>query len=329
MAGKFLNRFPIASDPPHFDRWASTTGFHYRYEANVDGEVRQSDGTYQTDFVRDKSVDFLAAFEDSDAQPWFLYAAPFAPHGPPKVPERYRDASVPPFRPTEAHRDKLRDKSRWLRDRVPEPYDARTFRRGQLRMLMAVDEMVGDIFDRLDALGETNTLAVFTSDSGILYGEHKRWGKHWPYPPVHRIPLYLRWPGVIEPGTDRRLAANIDVAPTIADAVGLDMPMVDGHSLLRRYRRRAILVERWAKPRDRRRIPAWALVQTRRHLLLRFYGRRHRVIGQEFYNLARDPHRLRNVWGDRRRGNEPRRRLERRMVRHLREARRCEGGACP
>lgn len=46
--------------------------------------------------------------------------------------------------------------------------------------------------------------------------------------------MLMRWPGHVVSGTvDDRLAANIDIAPTVLDAVGLaPSPLMDGRSLL-------------------------------------------------------------------------------------------------
>ena len=91
----------------------------------------------------------------------------------------------------------------------------------QLRTLMSVDDMVGTVMDEVDRLGESNTLAVYMSDNGLLWGEHHIGdSKRFPYTASVGVPMLLRWPGHIDGGSaDARLAANIDLAPTIQDAV--------------------------------------------------------------------------------------------------------------
>jgi arylsulfatase A-like enzyme len=80
-----------------------------------------------------------------------------------------------------------------------------------------------------------NTVAIFVSDNGYLWGEHgMNETKRLPYQQSVRVPLYVHWPGRVAAGaTDSRLAGGIDLTPTILDAAGLptDTLPVDGVSL--------------------------------------------------------------------------------------------------
>jgi arylsulfatase A-like enzyme len=80
----------------------------------------------------------------------------------------------------------------------------------------------------------SNTLVFFLSDNGYLWSEHGLGGKRHPYLQSIEIPMFARWTGHIAAGAvDPRLVANIDVAPTVLDAVGLTpTTRMDGHSLL-------------------------------------------------------------------------------------------------
>jgi N-acetylglucosamine-6-sulfatase len=108
------------------------------------------------------------------------------------------------------------------------------FRRQQYRSLLGVDRAVGGILNALQASGRLeNTLIVFTSDNGILHGEHRWTRKEAPYEEAIRVPLVLRWDAAgWKPRTETALALNIDLAPTIADAAGIATPSTDGESLL-------------------------------------------------------------------------------------------------
>ena len=54
---------------------------------------------------------------------------------------------------------------------------------------MSVDDMVGTVFDELERLGEDDTLAVFMSDNGLLWGEHHIGdSKRFPYEGFRRCP---------------------------------------------------------------------------------------------------------------------------------------------
>ena len=90
----------------------------------------------------------------------------------------------------------------------------------------------------LGALKETaqedNTIVVATADHGDMVGAHRMWMKGWiPYEETYRIPLIVRWPGRIAPGTKTdRLAHTHDLAYTYVAAAGAKaMPYQDGRAL--------------------------------------------------------------------------------------------------
>jgi N-acetylglucosamine-6-sulfatase len=78
-----------------------------------------------------------------------------------------------------------------------------------------------------------NTIIIFTSDNGYLYGEHRVITKTWPYEESIRVPLIIRHPDYLNTGASSQLVSNIDLAPTIVETAGASatIPM-DGLSLL-------------------------------------------------------------------------------------------------
>ena len=80
--------------------------------------------------------------------------------------------------------------------------------------------------EKLATFAERNTLVVYVSDNGYLWGEHNLEGKDEPYVQSTKVPLMMRWPNHTQPGVgDERFALNIDIAPTILEAAGI----VRGH----------------------------------------------------------------------------------------------------
>jgi arylsulfatase A-like enzyme len=225
-------------------------------------------GVYETDFLASKVVDFLAEAEDGgsgeDALPWLMYVTPTVPHSPytPKAafPD-YRNLPVAPFDddvPFPSWEADPRDKPRSVRDSPAPvtPEEMANTHDAQLRMLKSADDMVRDIFAELDRRGETNTtLAFFLSDHGFMWGEHGIAGKRQPYRDSVKIPLMAHWPGhsaQVTPGTrDRRLAANIDIAPTVLSVLGVgppaQSPPMDGVDLFGSTTRSRLLLEGWVK----------------------------------------------------------------------------------
>jgi arylsulfatase A-like enzyme len=169
--------------------------------------------------------------------------------------------------------------------------------RQRLETLQAVDDLVADVVRTVEESGQLdNTLIVFTSDNGILYGEHRWTKKEAPYEEAIRVPLVMRWDaagwggaGTQMPGT---LALNIDLAPTIADAAGIPHPATDGRSLLpvlagnARWRS-DFLVEHLEGTNP---IPTYCAVRSERWMYVRY------TTGEEeLYDLRDDPYELENL----------------------------------
>src|SRR5262249_1610951 len=75
--------------------------------------------------------------------------------------------------------------------------------RNRLRILAAVDEGLGQILEELEAQRQlAHTVILFTSDEGYFYGEHGlSVERRLAYEESARIPLFVRWPTLIEPGS--------------------------------------------------------------------------------------------------------------------------------
>lgn len=95
-----------------------------------------------------------------------------------------------------------------------------------------VDAQLGKVIDALDASGlADDTLIILTSDHGEMLGEKGFWTKSTMYDSAARVPLILAGPGV-RPGVREDPVSLIDIAPTIAEAMGLPTGAYPGVSLL-------------------------------------------------------------------------------------------------
>jgi arylsulfatase A-like enzyme len=85
-----------------------------------------------------------------------------------------------------------------------------------------VDRLVGQRLEALEASGlAQNTVVIFIVDHGRGLPREKRW----PYPAGLHMPLIIRWPGKIGPGTvEHRLVSWVDLAPTILRIAGVEVP---------------------------------------------------------------------------------------------------------
>ncbi|MCL5744663.1 MAG: sulfatase-like hydrolase/transferase [Acidobacteria bacterium] len=100
-------------------------------------------------------------------------------------------------------------------------------------MVKEVDDNVGRLLRRLDENGLTdNTLVVFMSDHGEMMGSHGMGSKGVFYEESVHVPLMLRFPGRIKPGTvvDNPVS-TMDLFATVLDYLGVDAPQREGYSL--------------------------------------------------------------------------------------------------
>ncbi len=95
-----------------------------------------------------------------------------------------------------------------------------------LATIQSVDESVGEILDYLDENGlAENTVVVYTSDQGFYLGEHGWFDKRFMYEESMIMPLLMRYPEEIKPGTVvKHMTQNIDFAPTILDYANIETP---------------------------------------------------------------------------------------------------------
>jgi arylsulfatase A-like enzyme len=335
LYGKYLNSWwnrGRRNRIPHFDH--SWQGYNHNHGKNARTAER---------FLAERAVGFLKRAERDDPRPWAMVLATRSPHAPYKYPKRFR-RDVGHFQPRPSVHDDLSDKPAIVRRtahgprwRIRHGDTPRSVYTGQLRELMAVDEMVGDVFERLRGLSESErTLAIMVSDNGLFWGEHSLPGKRFPYREATEVPLYVRWPGRVAAGAvDGRLVANIDIAPTIMDAAGVAPHYEpDGRSLVDRgWARSGLLLE---GPRLR-----WRSYLTAGQQYIRWANG-----FTEYYDLRRDPFQEHNalasradVVGEHRALGPRRRRLTvphrvarreaRRMRAALQSAARCAGADCP
>ncbi len=194
---------------------------------------------YSTDLLLQKALDFI---DQSAGQPFFLYLAPYAPHGPacPAMQDEGSFDAIPAWRPPNFNEADVSDKPMWVQERCPMTTNQQTandnFRKQQLEALQAVDRAVGALMDKLRQVGEdADTLFIYTADNGYSWGAHCHRPKRCPYDECMRVPMVVRYP-VLAPlaRTDPRLALNIDIAFTFGELAGVVPPIVqDGRSMAR------------------------------------------------------------------------------------------------
>ena len=253
----FIGKWHMGDDDtrrPGFDHWISFRGQGLFIDpvVNVNGQREQYAG-YMTDLLNRWAEEFV---ERKHTRPFLLYLSHKAAHKPFLPAERHANLYADEkFTPPSSADDDLTGKPSLTRKvapvdikRIPgatvEPAEPR-YGRGnsrqelfldQLRCLASVDEGVGMLLRSLERSGQLdNTLIIFTSDNGVLLGEHGLFmNKRVPYDEALRIPLIMRYPKLIKAGSERaQLVLSIDIAPTLYELAGTGSRItIHGKSLL-------------------------------------------------------------------------------------------------
>ncbi|MDX2181122.1 MAG: sulfatase [Bryobacteraceae bacterium] len=337
-----VGKWHLSHTPRGFDTWRILPGQGvYVNPEFIEAGKRTRYNGHVTDITTDMAIEFL---EHRDQRPFCLIYQPKGPHRPFTPAERHRqmfseiDVPVPPAfdddystRKIAKEAEDMRldvslaedypdlpkglsppERKRWIHQR---------FVKDMYRSVVGIDEGLGRVLDHLDRSGQAgNTLIVYTSDNGFFLGEHGWYDKRFMYEPSLRVPLLVRFPGIAAGGfVSNAMTMNIDLAPTILDAAGVNIaPSIQGQSL------RPVLEGRtpkswrksiyyhyyensWAErqaSKDRLADPTFAYatphrvtphrgVRTDRYKLIDYYtddGYK------ELFDLRDDPHELRNLY---------------------------------
>lgn len=193
-------------------------------------------------------IDRLNA-EGPNRRPVFLCVSFNAPHFPLKVPEPYFSlydgASIDQPAVTSSELDEQHPFHKRLRRYFDiEGIDGKTIARARAAyfgLVTHLDEMIGTIVDRIDETrgGGFDPLLCYASDHGEMLGEHGLWWKCCFFEESVRVPLIVRWPGIVPKGRCAAPVSLLDLTATFADLAGAaELPLAaafleeaDGESL--------------------------------------------------------------------------------------------------
>lgn len=314
---------------PGFDHWVGLKGQGTSFDPVINENGTHTENTgHTTDVLNAKAVDFLESKRD---KPFCLYLAHKGLH--PELVQRddgsITDPKAARFLPAKRHETLYEDDPIPRRlnviadlsgkpalrreiDEVP-PLSRETGTsdetvRDRLRMLAAVDDGVGLLFDSLEASGTLDdTVIVFTSDHGYWYGEHGlSVERRLAYDEGLRIPLLVRLHGTAKAGLlVDDFALTIDLAPTALDLAGVKFEgsQFDGRSLSPLLKgnhpedwRDSFLIEYNTDTVFTRVYQmGYQSIRTKKWKLIRYKD----LDGMdELYNLTADPYEIRNVIGE-------------------------------
>lgn len=171
---------------------------------------------YNATGMTDQAIEFIDATAKA-GQPFFLMLAWNPPHArftdPPEEMKALYPKDTLRFRPSYQSKDKNKEPDR-------ENYQ------GYLAHISAIDRELGRLLQRLDELKlAQDTIVVYTSDHGSMFGDHGKGSKRHPEDESIRIPFLVRWPGKVPAGgRPQQLLGSIDMYPTLCGLAGLDVP---------------------------------------------------------------------------------------------------------
>ncbi|UJA20992.1 sulfatase [Thermoleophilia bacterium SCSIO 60948] len=258
LVGKYLNGWeddaapgdPAGEAPPGWSRFLALVRYDlFDWALSVDGKrIRQFGNRardYQTDVLA-RLASQQTAVSAKRRKPFFLMLSTHAPHGesgggagardPRPAPRHQGEFNDVPFpEPPSFNEADVSDKPSFLQ--VPELgfgkiQNLKRRFKGRGESLLAVDEAVARIRDRLRAAGElSNTIFVFTSDNGFMLGEHRLAKKTLLYEESAGVPLAIRGPGFRGRDVDVPVT-SVDLAATVLEAAGAAPPKTpDGVAL--------------------------------------------------------------------------------------------------
>jgi arylsulfatase A-like enzyme len=216
-----MGKWHLSADPIPYGFDVNIGGTHsggpprgYYPPHNVPGLRDAPKGEYVTDRLSDEAVKFIRKNKD---KPWMLYLTHFAVHTPLNA-KKELVAKYQAKKPGKLHKHVA-----------------------MATMIQAVDDGVGKIKATLDELGLTdNTIIVFYSDNGGFHGATDmaplRGVKGTYYEGGIREPFFVKWPGVVKPGTKTdEPIIGVDLFPTFLEMAGAPGPKgqaADGVSIV-------------------------------------------------------------------------------------------------
>lgn len=215
--------------------WAAYNFHHDYYNTYYHTESKEKifygPGVYEPDGQTDLALGWLKCHAQKSSDPFAMVLSWGTPHDPwndGNVPADYRAMfagtafpNSPNYQPTN---DPYADA--WARLSDSERANLESWRRNYYAMTTNLDWNFGRIMKYLEDNGlADNTIVVFSSDHGEMFGAHGRRAKNIFYDEAARIPFLIRWPGHVPAGmTSDACVSAVDYAPTFLGLLGLPVP---------------------------------------------------------------------------------------------------------
>lgn len=286
---------------------------------------------HQTTWCTEMAIRFIEEPRDG---PWMLSVNPFDPHPPFDPPREYldrydpEDLPDPLFRETDLERQKQfrhicqqsvhasdprtdgvpEEQGEFAAAHPPRSFNGRSAKAAYYAMIELLDDQFGRLVDYLDEKGELdNTLIIFHSDHGEQLGDHGLLYKGCRFfEGLVHVPMMFCWQGQIKPDqVSDALVELVDLAPTVLDAAGIDIPYsMQGKSLMPILRGEADLhVHKDRVVCEFNDALGSAIESVPTHATMTFDGRYKFIVYHdhgfgELFDLKDDPGEFTNLWDD-------------------------------
>ncbi|QOT74108.1 sulfatase [Sphingobium fuliginis] len=296
---------------PGFDHWVSFKGQGTYLPGedglNVNGRKVPQRG-YITDELTDYAMDWIGKRDGK--RPWMMHLAHKAVHSEFIPAERHAGRySGEAFRYPDTMKPDVPGRPMWVENQrnswhgVDYAYhgklDIADYYKRYMETLLAVDEGLARIMDLLERRGDLDdTLILYMGDNGFMFGEHGLIDKRAAYEESMRVPMLMRCPSLFGPRTVEDIVANLDVAPTMLAAAGLEAPDgLAGMDMLPLAQGRAVpwrkdLVYEYYWERNFPQTPTVHALREDRYKYIHFHGI---WDVDELYDLAADPQESANL----------------------------------
>lgn len=186
-------------------------------------------------WLADQAIDIMEQNTKEDG-PWHIrldFPGPHLPCRPSKeFAKLYKGEDIPPwpsFKETFENKPYIQKQQLYSWD--IEDYTWEDWRDAVARYyatITEIDHAVGRVIQRLEETGQAeNTIVIYTADHGDMCGSHRMIDKHYiMYDDVVKVPLIIRWPGMIPSGMmrDEFICHFLDIPATILDILGKEIP---------------------------------------------------------------------------------------------------------
>ena len=289
---------------------------------------------HQSTWCTDMAIRFI---DEKREGPWLLSMNPFDPHPPFDPPKEYLDRYNPANLPGPLFQESDLERQKSFRSICqqsinavdpnginidpeagehhtntatlpPDTFNGREVIAAYYAMIELLDEQFGRLVDHLDNIGQLdNTLIVFHADHGEMLGDHGLLYKGCRFfEGLVHVPLIFYWKGQFQSGLKSdALVELVDVAPTLLEAVGMEVPYyMQGKSLLgmlrgdvpSNYHKKSVVTEYNDALGSAKESPPT-------HATMNFDGRYKTVVYHghnlgELFDLQEDPGEFNNLWED-------------------------------